>query len=148
MENHPFSLPAETEKPEIEFVAACVSQFAQQFVQAESGSAMREIQRRNFCLGVITMAEIQYAKMGFRVVDANNIALSALRIAAPPLTRIGKDYLASSGGRQTWRNRARTLYAAVVDIQERYPLPSNRELLTSLAENDGRFYHDLSLPVA
>lgn len=148
MEEEPHTPETERVDQERVFVVACLDQFANSYVLAEAGSVTREVQRRNLCLATIILAELQQPRMGFRASDANDIVLHALEPFLSPNSQTATALIESSANRGMWRKRERNLYASVVDAQKRGHLPSSHTLLASLADNDGQFYYNLSMPVA
>lgn len=148
MESEANTTETESLNQERVFVVACLDQFAVAYTSAEVGSVAREVQRRNLCLATITLAELQQPRTGSWVEEANGIVLHALEPFLSPDTKPSDGIVEDSSNRGAWRNRARSLYASVVDTQKRGSLPTSHILLASLAGNDGRFYYDLSIPVA
>jgi len=113
--------------PELSPLAAYVETFAQEWRQAES-ELDKETARRNVITGVLLVAE-QVRRAGV-TVDEGSVAAAGL----------------ASYRRQPelWRDRQRLVFANL-QTPPRERLPTPEELLASLAAQDGRFRHDLTV---
>lgn len=116
---------------ERERIQSYVETFAQKWSDTPRQTPESEIQRRNYLLGVILLAE-QERHDGQVMADDESVAFSGLRIIMQDEPR--------------WRVRGRLLFASI-QSQPRVPMPSQLELLQSLKDSDGKFRHDLEVSI-